>query len=277
MNEFEANAMTEETIPSEAAHAEEAATEPAAGTPQPPTEEKAEPSSENNGATAEAEKAYEDFSLPITFNHESRELSRDEAVKYAQLGMKLESSGLDIKSAAQAMHKLDYLAAQQGSTAEELIERLYTAQERNYREGLVERFGDDNEIIGELMRVWKDRSRDKYNRIVADRAAALQTEEDGKRKKLEERLAEEYAELKQEIPEIADFSELPAAVKKMAADGERLMSAYLLYQHRQASQLKAESQKAKLYAERSTGALGSAYADSRSAVDEAFMRGIFGR
>lgn len=277
MEKSDVIAVSEDTIPSETTHEEEAVNESAEGTPYPDTEFEAEKPSEGNGDITPGEEAEDSFHLPIVFNHEERTLTRDEAIKYAQLGMKLEHCGLDIGRAVPAMNKLDYLAAQQGSTAEELIDELYNAQEENYRESLKERFGEDEELIGGLMKAWKDRSRERYDKVIADRNAAMRLQAEKQKEGLEQRLADEYAELKTEIPELPSFAELPTEVKKMAADGKNLMTAYLLYQHRRAERVGNAERNAKQSSENSAGALGTAYGDSRSAAEEAFIRGIFGQ
>lgn len=275
--EIETLSANEDTIPEEAEHAEATEAESGADTPQPAADPETENTSEEGGEPQENGEHAAEFSLPITFNHEERTLGLDEAKKYAQLGMKLENSGLDISSAKPIIHKLEYIASQNGMDAGQFIDGILEAQEKNYRESLIDRFGDDSETVDDMMELWKNKSREKYDRMIADRDAADAEQRHNEKESLEQRLADEYAELKAEIPELPSFPELPDEVKRAAAAGKNLTGAYLLYEHNRAARIKQEKEQSRRNAERSAGSLGTAYGDTRSAADEAFMRGIFGK
>ena len=215
--------------------------------------------------------------LPIVYNHAPQTLSRSEAVKYAQLGMKLEKSGLDLDRLKPIFHKLDFLAAQRDEEPESFIERLYSDEESRQREQLRGKCGDDEQLLGDLMRLWREKNREKYEKVAADRAAAAEQNSLRQQTSLEQRLAGEYAALKREIPGVPAFSELPDEVKRAAAAGGELTGAYLLYRYRRDEKLRKAQMSAEKASRGSAGNLRTAQSAVQSAEDDAFIRGIFGR
>ena len=215
--------------------------------------------------------------LPIVYNHAPQTLSRSEAVKYAQLGMKLEKSGLDLDRLKPIFHKLDFLAAQRDEEPESFIERLYSDEESRQREQLRGKCGDDEQLLGDLMRLWREKNREKYEKVAADRAAAAEQNSRLQQTSLEQRLAGEYAALKREIPGAPAFSELPDEVKRAAAAGGELTGAYLLYRYRRDEKLRKAQMSAEKASRGSAGNLRTAQSAVQSAEDDAFIRGIFGR
>ena len=215
--------------------------------------------------------------LPIVYNHAPQTLSRTEAVKYAQLGLKLEKSGLDIDRLKPIFHKLDFLAAQRDEEPEGFIERLYSDEESRQREQLRGKCGDDEQLLGDLMRLWREKNREKYEKVAADRAAAAEQNSRRQKASLEQRLAGEYAALKREIPDAPAFSELPDEVKRAAAAGGELTGAYLLYRYRRDEKLRKAQMSAEKASRGSAGNLRTAQSAVQSAEDDAFIRGIFGR
>lgn len=215
--------------------------------------------------------------LPIVYNHAPQTLSRSEAVKYAQLGLKLEKSGLDIDRLKPIFHKLDFLAAQRDEDPEGFIERLYSDEESRQREQLRGKCGDDEQLLGDLMRLWREKNREKYEKVAADRAAAAEQNSRLQQTSLEQRLAGEYAALKREIPGAPAFSELPDEVKRAAAAGGELTGAYLLYRYRRDEKLRKAQMSAEKASRGSAGNLRTAQSAVQSAEDDAFIRGIFGR
>ena len=215
--------------------------------------------------------------LPIVYNHAPQTLSRSEAVKYAQLGMKLEKSGLDLDRLKPIFHKLDFLAAQRDEEPESFIERLYSDEESRQREQLRGKCGDDEQLLGDLMRLWREKNREKYEKVAADRAAAAEQNSRLQQTSLEQRLAGEYAALKREIPGAPAVSELPDEVQRAAAAGGELTGAYLLYRYRRDEKLRKAQMSAEKASRGSAGNLRTAQSAVQSAEDDAFIRGIFGR
>lgn len=263
-----------DTIPQQEPSAEQEAEKAAdAGAPQPTEEQAAADSSENE--TAEEKETPPDFGLEINYNHETRVLSRDDAAAYAQIGMKFKDSGIDIDTVKPLYNKLDYIAAQRGQTIEEVVDRLFAEDENSHRQELVDKFGEKSGVIDDLMKVYREGQKQKYDKIVADRKEAAQKAERDKRESLEARLASEFSELKAEFPELAEFSQLPKEVKTDAANGRDLMSAYLRFRHKEEKRIAAAKSSEETAAKATTGTAGTAE-NTADTVDDAFFRGLMG-
>ena len=263
-----------DTIPQQEPSAEQEAEKAAdAGAPQPTEEHATDDSSENE--TAEEKETPPDFGLEINYNHETRVLSRDDAAAYAQIGMKFKDSGINIDTVKPLYNKLDYIAAQRGQTIEEVVDRLFAEDENSHRQELVDKFGEESGVIDDLMKVYREGQKQKYDKIVADRKEAAQKAERDKRESLEARLASEFSELKAEFPELAEFSQLPKEVKTDAANGRDLMSAYLRFRHKEEKRIAAAKSSEETAAKATTGTAGTAE-NTADTVDDAFFRGLMG-
>lgn len=243
---------------------EEAAADTAAGndnaTPEGTAEtaiSEAEPS-DNEGA------AEPEFSLDVKYNKATRSLSRDEVVDFAKQGIFYNDTVKPL------YNKLDYIAAQRGCTIPELVDGLLAGDEDNHRKELAETLGADNPVIEELMKVYRNEQKEKYEKVLSDRKSAEENAEKEKQISLEKRLAEEFAELKAEFPEIAEFSALPKEVKAEAAKGRDLLSAYLRYTHNQNKKTAAAEAAEKAAAKASTGQASSP-AQAEDSVVSAFL------
>lgn len=263
-----------DTIPQQEPSAEQEAEKAVVpGAPQPDDEQAAADSSEN--MQAEKPEAVPEFGLEVNYNHETRVLSRDDAVTYAQIGMKFKDSGINIDTVKPLYNKLDYIAAQRGCTIPELVDGLLAGDEDNHRRELAETLGADNPVIEELMKVYRNEQKEKYEKVLSDRKSAEENAEKEKQISLEKRLAEEFTELKAEFPEIAEFSALPKEVKAEAAKGRDLLSAYLRYAHKENKKTAAAEQAEKAAARASTGQTASP-AKPEDSVVSAFLRGFSG-
>lgn len=239
--------------------------EPEAGATQNDTAETttSEDVSHGNEGAAEPE-----FTLDVKYNKEIRTLNRDEAADYAQKGIFYETKGIE-----PLYNKLDYIAAQRGQTIEEVVDRLLAEDENSHRQELVEKFGEESGVIDDLMKVYREGQKQKYDKIVSDRKEAAEKAETEKRESLEKRLAGEFSELKAEFPELTDFSELPKEVKADAAKGRDLMSAYLRFRHREEKRIAEAKASEEAAAKATTGTAGSADNTANSVVD-AFFSGL---
>lgn len=274
MEENNITGAAEDTIPQQEPSAEqETETAAAAGTPQPEEGQAAGDSSENTQA-GEQETQPED-GFHVTYNHETQLLSRDDAVRYAQIGMKFKDSGIDIDTVKPIYNKLDYIAAQRGCSMQELVDGLLSSAEESHRKELTDTLGADNPVVEELMKVYRNEQKEKYERVLSDRRAAEESAQKEKQISLERRLAEEFTELKAEFPEIAEFSALPREVKAEAAKGRDLLSAYLRYTHKENKRTAAAEQAEKAAAKASTGQAASPAQSEENAVS-AFMQGLSG-
>ena len=275
MEENNITETSEDTIPQQESSAEQGAEKTAdAGVPQPAEEQAAADSSENE--TAEEKGAPPEHGLEVNYNHEMRILSHDDAVTYAQIGMKFKDSGIDIDTVKPLYNKLDYIAAQRGQTIEEVVDRLFAEDENSHRQELVDKFGEESGVIDDLMKVYREGQKQKYDKIVSDRKEAAEKAERDKRESLEARLAGEFSELKAEFPELTDFSQLPKEVKADAASGRDLMSAYLRFRHKEERKIAAAKSSEEAAAKATTGTVSTAE-DTADSVDDAFIRGVLGK
>ena len=275
---MEINNTTEnsaDTIPQQEPSAEQEAEKAVdSGAPQPDDSKAAADSSEN--LSADEQEAPQEYGLEVNYNHETRVLSRDDAATYAQIGMKFKDSGIDIDTVKPIYNKLDYISAQRGCSVQELVDGLLTGDEENHRKELSETLGADNPVIEELMKVYRNEQKEKYEKVLLDRKSAKDNAEKEKQISLEKRLAGEFAELKAEFPEIADFSALPKEVKAEAANGRDLLSAYLRYTHKENKKTAAAQLTEKAAAKASTGQAATPPAETEDSVVSAFLRGFSG-
>lgn len=236
------------------------------GVTQNDTSEVATPEEVSHGDEGTAEP---EFALDVKYNKEIRTLNREEAVDFAEQGIFYNNTVKPL------YNKLDYIAAQRGQTIEEVVDRLFAEDENSHRQELVNKFGEDSGVIDDLMKVYREGQKQKYDKIVADRKEAAQKAERDKRESLEARLASEFSELKAEFPELAEFSQLPKEVKTDAANGRDLMSAYLRYMHRENKKIAAAKSSEETAAKATTGTAGTAE-NTADTVDDAFFRGLMG-
>ncbi len=94
---------------------------------------------------------------------------------------------------------------------------------------------------------------------------------------LTQRMAEEYAVLKREVPDVAEFPALPPDAVRMAAEeGIPLLDAYLRFEHRERRRIAAEREAQAAAAAAGVGTQADGAAPALSAVETAMMKGIWG-
>lgn len=274
MEEFETKSEVQGTIPATEERAEETEQHSSSTAPQGEEEKKGEGDSEN---AVGGEGGEPEWTLPVVYNHENRSLTKDEATRYAQLGMKYSESGFDIDKIKPLYNKLDYLAALQDTTPDELIDKLTEAQDESYRAELSERFGEDEDsLIEDMMALRRSQQKDKYEKVVADRKAAEKNRADAQEASLNARLAEEFGKMRAEYPELTDFAALPKEVKKAAAEGMSLEHAYL--KHRRSEEAKASA--ARESAERAKNASAGSMTgdpDEIGTAERQYLNALWGR
>jgi hypothetical protein len=199
--------------------------------------------------------------LEIKFNHESKGLTREEAVKFAQKGMHYEGM----------YQNLERIADLKGVSVKELINGFETEQDEAYRQELAERFGDDEETIGIMMEHYQQGKQGKIdaakNKRLQDEAAAEES--------INTRLANEFIELQKEFPELKEFADLPESVRRAASEGKDLTHAYLLHQHQENKKIAAAKASESKAAAQSTGSLSASKAEDMS--EDAFLKGLFSK
>lgn len=249
------------TVPQETADASKQSTSNREG--QEPSEERAESKEEENFLT-------------VRFNHESRGLTREQTVEFAQKGLLYDRMQSDLQKVRPVYRKLDYLASQQDTTPEALVEKLILQQEDDYKRELTERFGEklDDETLNDLLQLFRQKQKSKYEKVEADRKRAENEGEEKTREDENRRIAREFSELQREFPEFETFKTLPESVKKQAFAGENLLVAMLKHEHEQQKkrQQAAADQK---NAAKASGGSQSSRGENESSIERSFVRGLW--
>ena len=201
--------------------------------------------------------------LEVQYNHEKRNLTREEAVTLAQKGIHFQST----------YDALERVATLKGQSVNEFLNGLETAQDEAYRRGLEEKFGDDEDTINQMMELYNiNKQKTLDNAKESKRAAAEQEEQT-----TYQRLAEEFDEMKNgDFPELTEFKDLPDSVKKAAFDGLSLSHAYLKYMHNENKKIAAAKASQEAAAQKSTGSLGSPEEEGATSFESGFLKGLIG-
>ena len=179
------------------------------------------------GTTPEADSGAENPQAPVEpfltaqFNHKDVDLTREQTLAYAQKGMKYDAE-------RPMMDDLALMAAAQGMTVAEYINSLKQADEQSVREAKLAITGGDVDAAEILVQAELAKRREALNL----RARQEQETAEAAEKSTLDRLAGEFGELKQLVPELTDWDNVPKAVIEDAVKNNRnLTDAYLRYQH----------------------------------------------
>ena len=210
---------------------------------------------------SEAEPYEADSFLEVTFNHTKRNLKRDEAVKYAQMG-------LNHERLTPVFEKLGLLASISGKSREEYLESQIRQSEEELKRSIEEKYGSDTEISKEMLAFALNKRGLDYENFLKEELSSNEREAKA--------INEGIAELRIEFPELADthFAALPKEVQNNILGGERPLLAYLLYRHNQSKLVAEQKQTEQSATEKSAGSLFSA---KPAASRDEFLEGIFGR
>lgn len=205
--------------------------------------------------------------MTVRYNHEDKNLTRDEAVTLAQKGMNYDK-----------LHgKLDYLASLQGVDVDTLVKRLIEAPEAAHRKHLEELYGEDSADVEIGMNIFREKQSENYKKYVADRENAAKEKTENEQKTIQTRLAEEFIELQREFPDVAEFKDLPDSVIREASDGKRdLVSCYLKFLHAENKKIKAAESAAAAAAKSSAGSM-SGEGEQISNEERQFLAGLWGK
>jgi hypothetical protein len=198
--------------------------------------------------------------LEIKYNHEKKGLTREEAISWAQKGMHYES----------AYNALERAAALKGVSVNDFLKNLETAEDEAYRQSLVEKFGDDEDLINGMMELHEM----KKQKTLDSAQENKRLEAEAREQSTTQRIAEEFSKMKKEFPELTEYSALPQAVKQAASEGMPLAYAYLLHQHTEKQKADTAKQQAAAAEKMSAGSMGSAEAPDM--VGAAFLKGLLG-
>ena len=260
-------AMQESTIPKAEPTGETAEVRDTSAAPQAEVE-KAEQSDEKEITDNTAENGSEGDLFPITVNHTTENLSRDEVMKYAQLGKRSEYLEPFIA-------KLDYLASVNGVSREDYIEKQIEAYEANMRSDIISRFGDDEGTVNDMLEFTRQKHKKAYENMIAQRNKAELDEKEN----TETRLAEEFASLITEFPELEgkQFKDLPTEVKKAGFSGEKLINAYLYHKHTEGKKIAEALKTREEQGKASTGSMGADINEKLTEDEKNFLKGLWGK
>lgn len=227
-------------------------------TPAAETEETTE-----TGSIETAEES-EPITIPIRFNHESKNLTIDEAATYAQKGM----------AAEPVMSKLRYLSAIFGKPINQVVDSLLTSNEEARKTELLEKVNGDEELAKQLFEAEKS----KHQKAVDDMIAAEKSADEQEKASVNDRLASDFIELQKEYPEISSVDKIPKSVMKNAVDKNiSLLDAYLRYERTENKKIKAAVESQKTAEKSTTGSAQSADNDGTTPEIEAMLQGLWGR
>lgn len=230
----------------------------------PTVEEGTENTTESGEQSANApeEEASAPF-LEIRYNHESKGLTREEAVTLAQKGMHYEGT----------YKTLERVAALKGQSVKDFLSGIETAQDEAYRQELIGKFGNDEDTVNKMMELYQ------INKQKTLDAAALKRQEEATQaeQSVNQRLAAEFTEMLKDFPELTDFASLPSEVKRAAAEGMSLSHAYLKFMHRENQKIAAQKAVAEAAAKKSTGSMADNTVDSKTEAEKRYLNALWGR
>lgn len=268
--ENETNAVvSEETIPTEEIAAEnDAVNSESDNTDSPGTAENEAEQAEGegeNGAAVNTEAAEEPI-ITVRYNKQDRGLTRQEAITLAQKGLKYDSM-------SEMLNDIKYLAAIQDKTPAELIKSYIEAGENIKRQELVERYGGDDEAIEVLMEKFRTENQQKFSAV---KETIKQKEAEAERD-LNQRIADEFQNMKADFSELTDYASLPTEVKRAAVNGTPLKYAYLEYKYAQEKLAAAAKSQAEQAAKKSTGSMANSDTDHKTEAEMRFLNALWGK
>ena len=214
--------------------------------------------SENTAAT-------EPF-ISVQYNHKNRDFTKKEAIEFIQKGMHTES----------LRAKLEFLARNNGTDVNSLVEKIVMAPENAYRKHLEDLYGKDSENVEIGMAIYREKQSEEYKNLVEEHEKSVR--EQLETKDINSRLADEYLELKAEIPDAPEYSELPDSVIIEAAEGKRdLCSAYLCYLQREKIKIEAAKKTQAEASAASSGRMGQQSTEGITSAERNFLSGLWGR
>ena len=204
--------------------------------------------------------------LKIRFNHEDRDLTESEAREFAQKGIKYQST----------MDMLEYAAAMSGKPVKEYIQEIVSKPENEYRAKLQEMYGEDSEEVEIGMNVYRAKHKADYQKFLDNMKAEEEQAAEKEKTDIRTRLADEYIELKSDVPDAPEYAQLPDSVIKEAATGKRdLLSAYLRWERKEKAKIEAAKKAEETANNATAGGMKSSENENASLVDE-FTKGLKG-
>ena len=273
MDEMNVTAVAEESAPQD--EAVSGATEEAADTAEQSTTSE-QPDGEATGEQENTETDLEqsgtasdgDQSAPflsVRYNHETKDLSQDEARTFVQKGMQAEP----------IMAELRLLAAQDGADSiNTFLKKLKDGYDGRLREQIMGQLSDgsDSELFETLLKARSEKLKAAAGIIEESESKALAAEYDSENA----RLADEFVSLSKEFPDLKEIKDVPDAVFKLAAKEKiSLLDAQLRFNHNENKKIKQAEQSAAAAAGSSAGSAVSSDSDSISPEIAAMRKGVW--
>lgn len=179
--------------------------------------------------------------ITLKFNKEIREIPYEEAVVLAQKGLKFDKISAEFD-------RLKQLAVKSGKSISEYITEIESRELSERRSQLLEGCAGNEELTDHILSLEKE---------------AKNTHSDA------------LAQLKEEFPEINSTEDLPDEVREsVELLGGNLLTAYLLYNHRQRRAAEISSLKQQQSREASVGSQQRYAAENTGGIEE-FIKGIW--
>lgn len=225
---------------------------------------------QSEGTTPAAEPTAEDPQtpvepfLPVQFDHETINQTREQATENSQLG-------LLYKKQKPMMDDLALMAAAQGKSTAEFIRSLKEADEAALMDDKLRVTNGDREAAEILVKAEMDKRRNALGLRAKEEAEAEQRAEQATL----DRLAGELVELRELVPEMADWDAIPQAVKEDAIKNNRnLTDAYLRYMHREGKNIEQNRAAQAAAAAASTGSQADKPPAGGNPAIEAMIRAV---
>lgn len=216
-------------------------------------------------SASDAEALTEPF-ITVQYNHKNRNFTKEEAVKLIQKGMHTES----------LRTKLEYLARKEKTDINSLVDKIISRPEVAYRSHLENLYGANSEEVEIGMKIYRQQQSEEYRKIIKDLENA-KTYDDTKNS-INSRLADEYLFLKEQIPDVPGYSDLPDSVILEAANGKRdLFSAYLCHLHKEQSKINAAKKAENAAAAASLGEMARSKNDFFTSSERDFIAGLWSK
>ncbi len=228
-----------------------------------------------DGNPAEQEGDNKDFVLPIKFNKETLNLSREEATTYAQMGKKYEQISDEYsflhKHSADLKELIDH-AGRSGKSLSEFVAGVKEAEINVIRQQCKETAGGNEEYEQLLFdKALKDRDLklQEYN----DSIASKEKEE---QESFEKSLADAVISINKINPDITDVTQISESVIKTAQkDGISIREAYLLNEYAERKAVEAAKRAEESAKEKSPGSLKDEPYNTDSGMSS-FLKGLWG-
>lgn len=193
--------------------------------------------------------------VKVKYNHEESFYSLDEAAQIIQKNM----------YAKESLQKLQFMAAGKGISLPDLVDELFERNEKEELSLLKEQFADDDEGFLNALQLRRKQNSEAF----------VSTFKEKEQPDINQRLADEFFELCEEIPEVTDIRSIPDSVLKQAAtSGKSLTLCYLLHGYREAAELDAAQKTDLQNAKSSAGSLESSAVGGENPVISALLKGI---